>query len=110
MRAAAVHTVVTLYFCGQWTIFYIARYRVHIEAVEALLGMPTVLYALRHLYGHRHIGLTLGGVGSAQLQTQMHTRSPRDDERLRTGTHVDTGHAEDHRGWPVDGRSYTGQR
>ena len=67
MRAAAVHTVVTLYFCGQWTIFYIARYRVHIEAVEALLGMPTVLYALRHLYGHRHIGAHArwSGIGSA---------------------------------------------
>ena len=25
----------------------------------------------------------------------MHTRSPNDDERLRTGTHVDAGHAED---------------
>ena len=89
--AQLLYTVVTVYLSGQWVIFYIARY----TSKPSKLYWECLLHALRHMYGHRHIGLTLGGVGASQLQTQLHTRSPNDDERLRTGTHVDAGHAED---------------
>jgi hypothetical protein len=57
--AQLLYTVVTVYLSGQWVIFYIARY----TSKPTKLYWECLLHALRHMYGHRHIGLTLGGVG-----------------------------------------------
>ena len=70
-------------------IYYIARYTSH----PTRLYKDCLLYALRHLYGNRHIGLTLGGTGGAQLQAEMHAVSPREDDKYRTATHADSGFA-----------------
>ena len=87
--AQLLYCVTTVYLNAQWCIYYIARYTSH----PTKLYKDCLLHALRHLFGTRHIGLTLGGVGDGQLQSTAHAVTP-DDERHQTGSHSDAGHAE----------------
>ena len=63
--AQLLYCVTTVYLNAQWCIYYIARYTSH----PTKLYKECLLHALRHLFGTRHIGLTLGGVGDGQLQS-----------------------------------------
>jgi hypothetical protein len=88
--AQLLYTVTTVYLNGQWVVYYIARFTSH----PTKLYKESLLHALRHLYGNRHIGLTLGGTGAAQLQAEVHAVSPAEDDKYRTATHADSGFAE----------------
>ena len=88
--AQLLYTVTMVYLNGQWVVYFAARYTSH----PTRLYKESLLYALRHFYGNRHIGLTLGGTGAALLQAEMHAVTPGEDDKFRAGTHPDSGFAE----------------
>ena len=70
VNAQMIYAVASIYVHAQYTVYYIGRYSAH----PTQLYLECSLHVLRHLYGTRHIGLTLGGVGA--LQAGMHTPPP----------------------------------
>ena len=71
----------TIYYWAQYPIFFAARF----GSRPTPLYLECLLYALRCLYGARHIGLTLGGT---ETETVLHGSSG------ILGLHADAGHAQ----------------
>ena len=60
---AHVRVVVQIYYPAQFAIFYTARF----SSGPWVLYQECLLYALRHIYTSRHMGLTLAGRDDAEL-------------------------------------------
>ena len=90
--AQLIYVVVNNYYNGQFAAFRCGR----IVSRPNALYAECAEYALHHLYGTRHIGLTLGGVGPSQLAVSAWR--PSEDEKpidpLLIAHYVDAGMAE----------------
>ena len=84
-----MYIVVQVYYPAQFAVFYAARF----SSAPSDLYSECLLYALRHLYHTRHIGLTLGGHGDAELVSSgcLHTKK---QSALNSGMFADAGHAQ----------------
>ena len=87
LSAQLMYVVVQVYFHGQYTVFYCARF----SSTPTELWAECLLHALRHIYGYMHIGLTLGGTsGLAVSGSRPSPPSPTQE----VGAHTDAGHAQ----------------
>ena len=82
--AQLMYVVVQVYFSGQYTIFFCARF----NSAPSQLWADCLLYALRHLYGYMHIGLTLGGTSGLAVS------GTRPRPLHAVGASTDAGHAQ----------------
>jgi hypothetical protein len=81
LQAQLIYQVVMIYYWAQYPIFYAARF----GSKPTALYLECLLYALRGIYGARHIGLTLGG---SETEDRVHGST-----RI-AGLHADAGHAQ----------------
>ena len=77
------------YYPAQFAVFYAARF----SSAPSDLYSECLLYALRHLYHTRHIGLPLSGHGDAELVPSgcLHTKK---QSALNSGMFADADHAQ----------------
>ena len=85
LLAKIIYMVYGVYYNCQYVCFYIGRY----QHGPSPLYKECLLHLLRHMYGHRHIGLTLGKAGPLASGGSILTTS----ENLTT-SFTDAGHAE----------------
>ena len=95
LQMQLMYCVVQVYFAGQYVVFFCARRTVKPPKIKKAV----LLYALEHLYGTRHMGLTLGGLSdSGYTLVTRYTSEPDElvlpDAPYHVGGHGDAGHAE----------------
>ena len=106
LNCLLMYCVVTVYLHGQYVVFFIAQF----SSSPDQLYFDCCLHVLRHLYGTRHLGLTVGGrpiemsVGATMPEFESGKGSfvrP----KMRVGSEADSGHAEpgpSHGGYTMD--------
>ena len=85
-----MYVVVQVYYPAQFAVFYAARF----SSVPSELYEACNLYILRHIYSTRHIGLTLGGNGDAELVASGCMREGTHRGPTESGMYADAGHAQ----------------
>ena len=82
-----MYAVVQIFYSAQFAVFNAARF----SSQPCVLYRESLLYALRHIYACRHMGLTLGGRGDAKVVVSGMMR--RSSETVVAAS-TDAGHAQ----------------